>query len=80
MPGPDETVVVAVIAAGRPLAVAAVAAWDAGEAILPINPAAPRAERDRLLGSAAPDARRRRRAVAGELRGGSAPADTAASS
>jgi O-succinylbenzoic acid--CoA ligase len=49
MPGSDETAVVAVIAAGHPLAVAAVSAWDAGEAILPINPAAPRAERDRLL-------------------------------
>jgi O-succinylbenzoic acid--CoA ligase len=49
MPGSDETAVVAVIAAGHPLAVAAVAAWDAGEAILPINPAAPPAERKRLL-------------------------------
>jgi O-succinylbenzoic acid--CoA ligase len=78
MPGSDETAVVAVIAAGHPLAEAAVAAWDAGEAILPINPAAPRAERDRLLGRLRPthlvDADGRR-AVPGGVR---APADTAA--
>ena len=49
MPGSDETVVVAVIGAGPALAEAAIAAWDEGAAILPLNPAAPRAELDRLL-------------------------------
>jgi len=78
MPGTDETAVVAVIGAGHPLAVAAVAAWDAGEAILPINPAAPRAERDRLLEQLRPthvlDGGRRERMPGGVP----APADTAA--
>jgi O-succinylbenzoic acid--CoA ligase len=78
MPGSDETEVVAVIAAGRSLAEAAVAAWDAGEAILPINPAAPRAERDRLLAALRPT-----HVVDADGRGANpggipAPADTAA--
>jgi o-succinylbenzoate---CoA ligase len=78
MPGSDETAVVAVIAAGHPLAVAAISAWDAGEAILPINPAAPPAERDRLLEQLRPThlvEGRRREAVRGGI---PAPADTAA--
>jgi o-succinylbenzoate---CoA ligase len=78
MPGTDETAVVAVIAAGRELADAAVAAWDAHEAILPINPAAPRAEQDRLL-----DQLRPTHVAAGDGRhfrsgGVPAPPDTAA--
>ena len=78
MPGSDETAVVAVIAAGHPLAAAAVAAWEAGEAILPINPAAPPAERDRLLSQLRPT-----HVIAGGDRqpipgGVPAPADTAA--
>jgi O-succinylbenzoic acid--CoA ligase len=78
MPGSDETAVVAVIAAGHPLAVAAVSAWDAGEAILPINPAAPPAERHRLLEQLRPThlvEGETREAVRGGIR---APADTAA--
>jgi O-succinylbenzoic acid--CoA ligase len=78
MPGSDETVVLAVIAAGHPMAEASVAAWDAGEAILPINPAAPRAERDRLLDQLRPThvlSDGIREPVAG---GVPAPADTAA--
>ena len=78
MPGSDETAVVAVIAAGNPLATAAVAAWDAGEAILPLNPSAPRAERDRLLDQLRPthvaEGGGRRRLPGGVP----APADTAA--
>ncbi len=78
MPGSDETAVVAVIAAGHPLAVAAVSAWDAGEAILPLNPASPRVERDRLLAQLRPT-----HVVDGEHReaipgGVPAPADAAA--
>src|SRR4029079_5822934 len=78
MPGTDETAVVAVIAAGRELAEAAIAAWDAHEAILPIDPGAPRAARDRLLDQLRPthvagaDGRRAR------SDGVPAPADTAA--
>ncbi len=49
MPGPDETEVVAAVLAGSALAQAAVAAWDAGEVIAPLNPAAPAAELTRLL-------------------------------
>jgi o-succinylbenzoate---CoA ligase len=78
MPGSDETAVVAVIAAGHPLATAAVSAWDAGEAILPINPAAPPAERRRLLEQLRPTHLLdggMREAVHG---GVPAPADTAA--
>jgi O-succinylbenzoic acid--CoA ligase len=78
MPGSDETAVVAVIAAGHALAVAAVSAWDTGEAILPINPAAPRAERDRLLEQLRPThviVDGDRQSMAGGL---PAPADTAA--
>ena len=78
MPASDETAVVAVIAAGNSLATAAVAAWDAGEAILPINPSAPRAEVDRLLHQLRPT-----HVVEGGSRasvpgGVPAPADTAA--
>lgn len=78
MPGSDETAVVAVVGAGQPLAAAALAAWDAGEAILPINPAAPPAEQARLLDQLRPthlvdgDGRRALRT------GVPAPADTAA--
>ncbi|HTK15223.1 MAG TPA: AMP-binding protein [Acidimicrobiia bacterium] len=78
MPGSDETAVVAVIAAGHPLAVAAVSAWDAGEAILPINSAAPPAERHRLLEQLRPThvvEGGTRQAVRGGI---PAPADTAA--
>ncbi|MDQ1510747.1 MAG: o-succinylbenzoate---CoA ligase [Actinomycetota bacterium] len=78
MPGSDETAVVAVIAAGHPLAVAAVSAWDAGEAILPLDPAAPRPERDRLLDQLRPTHvvdGASRRPVPGGL---PAPGDTAA--
>jgi O-succinylbenzoic acid--CoA ligase len=78
MPGSDETAVVAVIGAGHPLAVAAITAWDAGEAILAINPAAPRAERDRLLDQLRPThvmSDGIREAVAGGI---PASADTAA--
>jgi O-succinylbenzoic acid--CoA ligase len=78
MPGSDETAVVAVIAAGHPLAVAAVSAWEAGEAILPINPAAPPAERRRLLEQLRPThlvEGGTREAVPGGI---PAPADTAA--
>ncbi len=78
MPGSDETAVVAVIGAGHPLAVAAIAAWDAGEAILAINPAAPRAEQLRLLAQLRPTHvidGGSRQSVEG---GVPAPADTAA--
>ena len=78
MPGSDETAVVAVIAAGHRLAVWAVEAWDHGEAILPINPAAPRAEQQRLL-----DQLRPTHVINGGIResvagGIPAPGDTAA--
>jgi o-succinylbenzoate---CoA ligase len=46
---PDETPLVAAPLSGPALAEAVFAAWDAGEAILPLNPAAPAAERARLL-------------------------------
>jgi O-succinylbenzoic acid--CoA ligase len=47
--GIDETSVVAAVLAGRALADVVFAAWDAGAAILPLNPAAPASERDRLI-------------------------------
>lgn len=78
MPGSDETAVVAVIAAGRELAEAAVAAWDAHEAILPINPGAPRAERDRLLDQMRPTHVVSADGRHGLSRGVAAPPDTAA--
>ncbi len=49
MPGPDESAVVAALLSGPALADAVMAAWDAGETILPLNPAAPAAETERLL-------------------------------
>jgi O-succinylbenzoic acid--CoA ligase len=49
VPSADETLLVAAVCAGPELAVAAIAAWDDGVAILPVNPAAPAAERDALL-------------------------------
>ncbi len=45
----DECAVVAAPCSGPALAAAVFAAWDAGEAILPLNPAAPAAELRRLL-------------------------------
>ena len=41
--------------AGRALADAVWRAWDDGHAILPLNPAAPAAERERLLAALRPD-------------------------
>jgi O-succinylbenzoic acid--CoA ligase len=78
MPGSDETAVVAVIAAGHELAVAAVSAWDAGEAILPINPSAPRAERERLLDQLRPTHLLEAGVRAAAPGGIPAPVDTAA--
>lgn len=78
MPAPDETEVVATLLPGPALASAAVAAWDAGEAILPLNPAAPAAELDRLLARLRPSALvdpGGRRTLAGGM---PAPAGTAA--
>jgi O-succinylbenzoic acid--CoA ligase len=49
VPLPDETAVVAAVVSGPSLARAAIAAWDAGEAILPVNPQLPAAEVLRLL-------------------------------
>lgn len=49
MPDADETRVVAAVLGGSALAHAAVAAWDAGEVIAPLNPAAPAAELRGLL-------------------------------
>jgi O-succinylbenzoic acid--CoA ligase len=49
VPASDERPVVAVPLAGTALAHAAIAAWDRGEVVLPLNPAAPPTERDRLL-------------------------------
>jgi O-succinylbenzoic acid--CoA ligase len=49
MPLPGETAVVAAVVSGVALARAATAAWDANEAILPVNPHLPAAEIRRLL-------------------------------
>jgi O-succinylbenzoic acid--CoA ligase len=49
VPAPDETPVVAAPLAGKALAAVVFAAWEAGETVLPLNPAAPAAERERLL-------------------------------
>jgi O-succinylbenzoic acid--CoA ligase len=49
VPAPDETPVIAAPLAGPALAAVVFAAWQAGEAVLPLNPAAPTAERQRLL-------------------------------
>jgi O-succinylbenzoic acid--CoA ligase len=76
--GPGETELVAAIAAGEELARAAVAAWDAGEALLPLRPDAPGPELRGLLERMRPtvlvDAEGRRR-LAG---GAPVPAGTAA--
>lgn len=49
MPSEDETTLIAVLLPSASLAPAVVAAWDSGEAILPLDPAAPAAETGRLL-------------------------------
>ncbi len=49
MPNGDETPLVAALLRSGALAPAVVEAWEAGEAILPLNPAAPAAEVGRLL-------------------------------
>src|SRR5690349_12050507 len=49
MPTADEAALVAVVGRGTTLARAAVAAWDAGEAVLPVDPGAPAAATRRLL-------------------------------
>ncbi len=50
MPSGDETPLVAALLRPGALAPAVVAAWEAGEAILPLDPTAPAAEIERLLG------------------------------
>jgi O-succinylbenzoic acid--CoA ligase len=68
VPTADETALVAALSSGAELAEAAIAAWDDGVAILPVNPAAPAAERDALLARLRPThvlEGRRRRPVAG---------------
>jgi O-succinylbenzoic acid--CoA ligase len=49
VPAADETEVVAIVAAGRPLAEAALRCWDDGRAVLPVNPAFTATEIDLLL-------------------------------
>ncbi len=49
MPAGDETSVVAALLSGPALAEVVMAAWEAGEAVLPCNPGAPPAETERLL-------------------------------
>lgn len=49
MPSGDETPLVATLLPSTALAPAAIAAWEAGEAILPLNPSAPAAEITALL-------------------------------
>ncbi|HEY3833475.1 MAG TPA: AMP-binding protein [Acidimicrobiia bacterium] len=79
MPSTDETALVAAALANTALAPVIMAAWDAGEAVLPLNPGLPAAELDRLLDIARPthiidaDGTRTVRA-----NGVPAPADTAA--
>jgi O-succinylbenzoic acid--CoA ligase len=69
MPTADETALVAAVASGRRLAEAVITAWDAGEAIVPINPVLPAAEIDRLLAQVRPthvvDGDRNRASAAG---------------
>jgi O-succinylbenzoic acid--CoA ligase len=54
MSAADECAVVAAPCSGPALARAVFAAWDAGEAIFPVDPAAPAAERERLLAQLRP--------------------------
>ncbi len=54
MPAPDETTLVAAALPNRALAPVIREAWDAGEAVMPLNPALPAAELDRLLALARP--------------------------
>src|SRR5690348_9187098 len=79
MPTSDETALVAAALANRALAPVILGAWDDGAAVLPLNPALPKAELDRLLALAQPthivDADGTRRAVPGGM---PVPADTAA--
>jgi len=49
VPAGSEAALVAVIGRGVQVARAAIAAWDAGEAVLPLDPSAPVATRDELL-------------------------------
>ena len=78
VPAPDETPVVAAPLAGTALAAVVFAAWELGEAVLPLNPSAPTAERERLLARLRPthlhDGDGRRRVPGGVP----APADTVA--
>jgi O-succinylbenzoic acid--CoA ligase len=49
MPAADECDLVAVVGRGEEISSAAIAAWDAGEAVLPINPDLTRPELDELF-------------------------------
>src|SRR3954451_15009486 len=49
MPTADEAALVAVVGRGTTVARTAVAAWDAGEAVLPVDPGAPAVATRRLL-------------------------------
>jgi O-succinylbenzoic acid--CoA ligase len=74
----EEAPVVAAPLAGRALAAAVMDAWDAGAAILPINPAAPAAEQQRLLDTLRPTHVRDADGTRARADGLSAPADTVA--
>src|SRR6478752_4518596 len=54
MPASDETALVAAALPNTALAPLIAAAWDAGEAVLPLNPARPAAEIEWLLALARP--------------------------
>ena len=54
MPAADETALVAAALPNTVLAPVIIAAWDAGEAVLALNPALPPAELDRLVELARP--------------------------
>lgn len=47
--GPDETALLALALGRKAAAQAACSAWEAGEAVLPLDPAAPRAEIERVV-------------------------------
>jgi O-succinylbenzoic acid--CoA ligase len=54
VPAADEAALVAVIGRGGVVARAAIAAWEAGEAVLPLDPSMPAAARDELLAQLKP--------------------------
>jgi O-succinylbenzoic acid--CoA ligase len=78
MPAADEVPLIATLLTNRELAPVVLAAWDRGDAVLPLNPALPRAQLDALIAQARPTHLLDDDGMHSRADGEPVPADTAA--